>query len=416
MHASMNSVSRVLLAFLCAAVVVAARQQSPTHPLRIARLRVPAMPWLPGSRIPLQPQGLGSPYQTIVIGSGSVIGGTFIVPNLASDATSTVVAADGRAIAAANIHLAAIPSPGPIIAVASYDNGIALHNARNFAMLGVLATDGHPSDLAFGSSGDLMATDTDGTTALLLARSPWKASRISQVPFGDEIAYDPIGHAYYITGRFDGDGGVLTRVTAMSQAKSVRVGDTPEGIAIDQLRHRVYVANTNDGTISVVDTTSLTVQKTFAAVPRVFGIALSSNGKTLYAVANQSQSSPFSASGYVASFDVSGSSPHLLARSRPLMFPIGVVADSRHGRIFVTDEEHNSIDVLDAKSLRAVRPPIATCKTPWKPSIADRRLFIPCARSNAIDVIALSSLRRVHGAPFATAGYPLAVHLWSHAR
>ncbi len=412
----MKIVSRILLAFLCVGVIVAARQISPNHPLRIARLRLPAIPWLPGSRIPLQPQGLGSHYKSIVIGSGSVIGGMFIVPSLSSDAISTVVASDGRAIAAANVHLAAIPSPGPIIAVASYDNGIALHDPQNFSLLGVLAINGHPSDLAFGSNGDLMATDTDGTAALLLARSPWNASRISNVPFGDEIAYDPIGRAYYVTGRYDGVGGVLTRVTATSSASSVRVGNTPEGIAIDPLRHRVYVANTSDGTISVVDTTSLTVRRTFAAVPRVFGIALSSNGKTLYAVANQSRTSPFSASGYVAAFDVAGRSPHMLTRSRPLTFPIGVVADSRHGRIFVTDEEQNSIDVLNANSLRPMRPPIATCKTPWKPSIMTHRLYIPCARSNAIDVIALSSLRRVRGAPFATAGYPLAVHLWSHAQ
>ena len=86
--------------------------------------------------------------------------------------------------------------------------------------------------------------------------------------------------------------------------------------------------------------------------------------------------------------------------------------DAATGRLFVTDEESDAVDVLDARTLHPVSPALATCRTPWKPTIDGRRLYIACARADAIDVVDLTTLHRVPGAPFATAGYPLAVTVW----
>lgn len=404
---------RLLTAIFCLGGLVAARAHSPVHALSIAQFNIPVGPWLPGSRIPLAPQGLDRSYQSVLVGIGSIIGGTFVVPPTAHDHLTTVIASDGKAIAATQIAIAPPPQNRTVIAVASYDNGIALHDASDFHLLGILAINGHTSDIAIDTHGKLVATDTDGTTALILLRNPWIQQRIANVPFGDEISYDTTSNAFFITGRFDGTGGALIKINSQEHSRSVRVGDTPEGIAIDAPRHRVYVANTNDGTISIVDAQSMHVIKTFVAVPRVFGIALSRNGKTLYAVANQSQSSPFAQNGFVASFDVASANPHLLVRSSPLSFPIGVVADDTHHRIFVTDEELNQVYVFDARTLHVTHPALQTCRTPWKPTIAAGRLYIPCAQSNAIDLFDLKTLQRIHGAPFATAGYPLAVRVWT---
>jgi DNA-binding beta-propeller fold protein YncE len=192
----------------------------------------------------------------------------------------------------------------------------------------------------------------------------------------------------------------------------VKTGLTAEGLAVDSKRGLVYVANVNDGTVAVVDAVTMRVTRRFAAVARVFSLALSPDGSRLYAVSNQSTGSPFSAPGRVVTIALDAPAPHVVARSADLTFPIGIALDATTGRLFVTDEESDTIDVLDARTLRAVMPPLPTCRTPWKPTIDARRLYVPCARADAVDVVDLRTLHRVKGAPFATAGYPLAVTVW----
>ncbi|HYL26955.1 MAG TPA: hypothetical protein VEW74_03910, partial [Candidatus Nitrosotalea sp.] len=82
--------------------------------------------------------------------------------------------------------------------------------------------------------------------------------------------------------------------------------------------------------------------------------------------------------------------------------------------LYVTDEALDDVYVLDARTLRPKRAPLRTCAIPWKPSLDPLagRLYIPCAGANAVDVFDSGSLRRIHGAPFATGSYPLAVGIW----
>jgi DNA-binding beta-propeller fold protein YncE len=150
----------------------------------------------------------------------------------------------------------------------------------------------------------------------------------------------------------------------------------------------------------------------FRVVDRVFSLALSEGGSRLFAVSNQSVDSPFAAAGSVVAVDVAARDPHVVARSERLAFPIGVAFDGTHNRLYVTDEDTDAVDVLDAQTLRAIRAPLRTCETPWKPSIDRGLLFVPCARSDQIDVFDLATLHRVKGAPFSTGGYPLAVAVW----
>ena len=159
------------------------------------------------------------------------------------------------------------------------------------------------------------------------------------------------------------------------------------------------------------------VVRRFRAVPRVFSLALSPDGLRLYAVSNQSAGSPFAAPGAVVAIDIRRSRPRVVARSGDLTFPIGEVLDSRTGTLFVTDEELDVVDVLDARTLAAKHAPLSTCRTPWKPTIDSAgRLFVPCARADRIDAFDSRTLRRLAHAPFATGGYPLAVAVWPGSR
>jgi DNA-binding beta-propeller fold protein YncE len=134
----------------------------------------------------------------------------------------------------------------------------------------------------------------------------------------------------------------------------------------------------------------------------------------LYAVSNQSSSSPFGAPGSVVAIAVDTKRPHAVKRSANLTFPIGIALDQNSATLFVTDESTDSIDVLNATTLRERQPPISTCHTPWKPFLDDRThlLYVPCARADTVDVLDARTMRRVSGAPFQTGGYPLAVTVW----
>src|SRR5262249_25698853 len=161
-------------------------------------------------------------------------------------------------------------------------------------------------------------------------------------------------------------------------------------------------------TVAAVDARSMRVTRTFRAVDRVFSLELSRDGRVLYAVSNQSSSSPFGAPGSVVAIALDRK-PRTIARSANLTFPIGVAWDRGTATLFVTDESDDAIDVLDAKTLRQRQAPIATCRTPWKPFFDERtqKLYVPCARADRVDVLDARTLRRVPGAPFETGGYPL---------
>jgi DNA-binding beta-propeller fold protein YncE len=327
-----------------------------------------------------------------------------------------LIAGNGIGLAARDVRIVAPPSPNePLLAVASYDDGIVLHDARTFSVLGVLATGGTPSDAAIDDSGLLAATDTQGSAITVAGLSPWHVFRVDGVPLGDEVAIDKATHSIFVTNRDVNNGnGALTRVDAGGRVSSVATGLTPEGLAVDSKRRLVYVANVNDGTIAVVGTRSMRVVRRFPAIARVFSLAISPDGLRLYAISNQSAGSPFAAPGSAVAIDLRRSPPRIVARSGELTFPLGAALDAAGNTLFVTDESRDVVDVLDARTLSAKRPPLATCRTPWKPAFDSvrHRLYIPCARANRVDVFDTRTLRRAPGAPFTTGSYPLAVAVW----
>lgn len=372
--------------------------------------------YFPGSRIAITVAGLNGPLDFYAIGGGSIRGNILTIPSDTPPSHVEVLAANRFGMASQRIRITAPPNPQrSFIAVASYDDGVVLHASRPpFRALGVFGIGGAAADVAIGAHGRIAAADTDGERLTVAEFYPWRVHRVEGVIQSDEIAIDNVTHAIFASDR-DVDGvGALTRILRGSPLQRVTTGETAEGIAIDERRQRIYVANVNDGTVAIVDARTMRVRTRFHAISRAFSLALSTDGSRLYVVANQSLQAQFSDPGRVVAFDVRGARPRRIAISPPLVFPLGITYDGRDGRVFVTDEQTNVIYSLDARTLRATRTPIPTCITPWIPKYdrKDARLYIPCARSNEIDVRDASTLRREPGAPFPTGGYPLAVAIW----
>ena len=376
-------------------------------------------PYVAGSALPVRVAGFAAPYHVALVGEGSFRNdGTYEIGTSATPAETLLVAGNRAGLAARSVRIVAPPpAREPLLAIASYDDGVVLHDARTFSVVGILATGGTPSDVAVDSTGRIASTDTQGNAATIASLSPWRVSHVDGVPFGDEIAIDETTRAIFVTNRDVKGDGALTRIAQDGSVDSVVTGRTAEGIAIDGRRQRVYVANVNDGTVAVVDARSMRLVQRFNAVARVFSLALSADGSRLFTVSNQSAGSPFGAPGAVVAFDLRRSPPRVVARSRNLTFPVGTVLDARSGTLFVTDEEADQVDVLDARTLAAKHAPLPTCRTPWKPALdAERRLFVPCARDDRIDAFDAATLRRLPHAPFATGSYPLAVAVWPGGR
>lgn len=379
----------------------------PREPMAAAQFASHARTLLPGSRMNLRFASGAIPAAASALGAGAIVEGAYVVPLGTPPSRALLVGAGSGALAARSLRVVS-PPHGTVIAVASYDDGIVFHDARSFAPLGTLATSGSPSDVATLHAA-ILTTDTDGTQLTAATLAPWDVRRIDGVPLGDEVASDPPLHAFFVTERdLNGRGGLARVVDA--HVTSVVTGTTAEGVVVDVRRQRVYVADVNDDAVAVVDARSMRVIERIGDLPRAFSLALSPDGSRLYVVSNQGATTYFAAPGRVSEVAVTGPA-RILTRSAPLTFPIGVALDAGRGTLFVTDEEDDTIDVLDARTLRPRRSPIPTCDTPWKPLLDTRsgRLFVPCAGSNEVDALDARTFRRVHGAPFATGGYPLAV-------
>lgn len=378
-----------------------------------------AWPYFPGSVLPVRIDGLPAPYHLSLVGEGTLRdGGVYAVGDGAPPGTATLVAGNAHGLASRSLRIGAPPQPShDWVAVASYDEGLVVHDARDFSVKGLLAIAGAASDAAFDAQGRVAVADTDGSHLTVATLHPWTVTQVADVPLADELAIDGRTGNVFVTNRDVRGGGALTRVTGDGRASTVATGQTAEGLVIDERRQIVYVANTNDGTVAAVDARTMRVLRRFPVVDRVFSLALSADGNVLYAVSNQSAGSPFGAAGSVVAVSLAGKKPRVVARSANLTFPIGLAFDRHDGKLLVTDESDDVIDVLSAKTLHELQPAIPTCHTPWKPLLDERtgRLYVPCARADSVDVFDVRTLRRVAGAPFKTGGYPLAVSVW-HAR
>lgn len=393
-------------------LAIAAAQRPNAPAWAVGTIAAAPYPYLPGSAIALRVNGIAPPFSWFTTGGARQA--SEFMPSGAPGSQSTVVASSPHGIAAHTFVLAAPPAKDEaFLAVASYDDGVVIHDAQPpFAVRSVLGIGGAPADVAIGPGGILASADTDGTTATIATLSPWSVRSIPGVVFADELAFDERTGALFVTDR-DIDGpGAITRIAPDGTTERRILGLTSEGLAIDERRQLVYVANVNDGTISVIDASTLVERRRFPAAGRVFSLALSNDGTRLYAVSNQSLDSPFARPGSVTLFRMRDGRPVRKARSGPLLFPIGVALDPSHRRIFVTDESGDLVYVLDANTLEPVHEPLRTCSVPWKPTVSRTRLWIPCARSNSVDVFDLRTLARVGGAPFATGGYPLGVAIY----
>lgn len=377
-------------------------------------LDIPVVPYLSGSHIPITAKGYYGPFGVQALGGGRVDGLTYVAPGVLRPRSVTLVAGGTGGIALASLRI--VPPPAarqPLVAVASYVNGIALHDPQTFALLGIMPVPGAAGDVAFENNGNIVSPDTDGDTLTSITRAPWRQSDVPGVAQGNEVLVDAMTRDIFVSDRDVLGDGALTRITPSGSVTHVRTGVTAEGLAIDEARQIVYVGNVNDPSVLALDARTMRPIRRIASVNRTFGIALDARHQRLFVVSNATKSMP-GGPGYVAAIDLRPARARIVQRSARMRFPLGIALDAARQTLFVTDEGANLVYVLDARTLAPRRPPLRTCRIPWRPHYDARsdRLYVPCTRSNAVDVFRGDSLRRIPGAPFRTGGFPLSVATW----
>ncbi|MDQ6930628.1 MAG: hypothetical protein M3126_08195 [Candidatus Eremiobacteraeota bacterium] len=383
------------------------------RPLRAAgtfSITNPAGPYISGGPIAIQTSGIHGRLALSLIGPGDLEGNLYNTPALAHAQNATIVAATPFAYALAELHLVPPPHAGEkIIAVAGYGSGIALHSEKNFALIGIIASAEPVGDVAVGADGALYAPLTDTTTMMVVTRAPWSVGQIGNVPSGNEVAIDRSDGAIFISNRDVAGKGALTRILHGITDRVV-TGITAEGLALDEAGHHIFVGNVNDESVLEVDTRTMGTVRRLQSVPRTFGIALDERARNLFVVSNQNERMRHGG-GYVARIDLAPARGRIAARSKNLPFPLGIAYDAKTRHVFTTDEDLGSVYVFNADTLLEAHRALSACNLPWRPHIDERlrRLYVPCAKANAVAVFNLDTLRELPGSPFATGTYPLGV-------
>lgn len=356
-----------------------------------------------------------------VVGPGSVgSDGTYSAGPAVPGDRAIVLATSGDASAAAAVSVVAAPSAGtPLVLVACYDGGAL--------------------DVRDAASSDDAGMTSTGDVASSVAASPTAGG--AAIAAGDRVgAFDPATSRLIFSGRVSGarfsevaalaggyvaatdneaaagqDGvrifGPLAKGAAPALAGSAPAGDTPEGIAVSSDGKTFFVTNVNSNSVmrySFDGRGSARLTGAARTGHRPFGIAVDDVHGLFFVADNDTPtlSGASSAPGLEVFALGSMRLVRRVATGTPNALPLGVAADPRANRLFVTNEGDGDVAVFSIAPWRRIAT-LAAGKTPWLPSI-DRvrgRLLVPNAGSDSLSIFDVRSLRTIEpGAP--TCGYP----------
>ena len=180
-----------------------------------------------------------------------------------------------------------------------------------------------------------------GLFALLFYRSqppkPLPTVHVDNGPYA--VAVDPGTHTVYVTNTEDNTVSVIDGKTHTVTA-TVFVGDYPTSVAVDPNTHTVYVANLHDGTVSVIDGLTHTVTATVDAGKGPVAVAVDPGTNTVY-VANYQD---------VTVSVLDGSTHAVTATVKVGHRPNGVAVDPGTHTVFVTNDSDNTVSVIDGST------------------------------------------------------------------
>jgi YVTN family beta-propeller protein len=144
------------------------------------------------------------------------------------------------------------------------------------------------------------------------------------------------------------------------------VGADPAGIAINVSGNRVYVTNSNDSSVSVINATDNTVLRTITVGTQPFGIAVNPQGtKVAVATLGATTISIIDTNSNAVTTVTAGASP------------VGVVYSPNGSRLYVSNLNGNSVTVIDTATNTAIAS-IPVSSNPYSMAISQdgSRLYV----------------------------------------
>lgn len=122
-------------------------------------------------------------------------------------------------------------------------------------------------------------------------------------------------------------------------SRSIPVGTNPFGIGLRAEAHRLYVTNSQDDSMSIIDTSSQSVLKTVPVGRTPNAVGVSADSSVVY-VPNWKDNT-------VSVLDGGGNLIDLVDVGRA---PYGIAVDDATAQVFVTNSGSNSVSVIDART------------------------------------------------------------------
>jgi len=314
------------------------------------------------------------------------------------------------------------PSRTPLLLVACYDRGeVDVRAGDDGARIGETTVAEQAGSVALEPQRRIaVVTARDRIAALDLTTMHAKLSPpVSGALFSQVVAL--AGGYFAVTDANANNGQVGIRLYRIDRAGfptpsgGLVAGETPEGIVAERGGHAFVVSNINGNSIlrfTFDGRGSARLASMRKTAARPFGMAIDERHRLLFVADNDTPAlSGSSSRPGLETFALPGLQRRrpAVATGTPNALPLGVAVDEPDELLFVTNEGDATVAVYRLPRVRRIGT-LRTGLTPWMPSVdaSRRRLYVPSARSDAVDVF---DLRRLNSPPrvLSTCSYPTGV-------
>ncbi|MGB8503020.1 beta-propeller fold lactonase family protein [Mycobacterium sp.] len=223
------------------------------------------------------------------------------------------------------------------------------------------------------------------------ARNALGTAPVGTFPTG--VAVSPDGNRVYVANSGDDSVSVIDAESG-NAALTIAVGHAPYGIALTSDGRKAFVANASGNSVSVIDTQAQVVTATIAVGPNPYGVAVDPDGERLY-VTNQADGTLTVIDAVKSTIVVGGA-------------PTGVAVGPEGRTAYVVDNESGRLVVVDTEE-RVVTATVRVGSQPAQVAITPdgSRAFVTNPGSGSVSLI---DLARSDGEPTVTETIPVGAH------
>jgi len=191
------------------------------------------------------------------------------------------------------VGIAQLPGGGKVYVANQGSNQVTVIDPATLAVKTTVNVGNSPSAIVASPDGNCVyvANQNSGTVSVITTSNDMPTATAITVGAGPvSLRFDPLLQRLYVVNNAGGSVSVISHATDCSSTllKTVGVGLAPKSIAALSDKTRAYVANSGDGTVSVIDVNSNTVRKTIAVGGSPQSIGASADGTKVVVAANTS--------------------------------------------------------------------------------------------------------------------------------